>query len=104
GVGVGVEVSVAVGVGVGVEVSVAVEVGVGVGVAVAVKVDVGVEVTMVVEVEVGIAAVALKSLKSVSNMYPAAAYTRLNSINTEMILLISLGIIFSEPYFNEKKE
>ncbi|MCX9088387.1 MAG: hypothetical protein OIN90_12595 [Candidatus Methanoperedens sp.] len=64
----------------------------------AVGVGAGVVVTVFVEVAPGTASMALTPLKSVSNMYPAAVYTKLKSINTEMILLISLlGIIFPEP-------
>lgn len=67
----------------------------------AVGVGAGVVVTVFVEVAPGTASMALAPLKSVSNMYPAAVYTKLKSINTEMILLISLlGIIFPEPIFN----
>jgi hypothetical protein len=113
GVGVGVTVDVAltvgltvalvvtfaVGVGVGVEVTVVV-VGIGVDVEVTVVVvgiGVGVEVTLAAATGIAIAST---SLKSVSNMYPAAVYTKLKSSNTEMILLISLlCTIFSEPHF-----
>jgi len=87
----------AVGEGVGVAVALAVGAAVALAVALAVGAGVGVVATVFVEVAPGTASIALTALKSVSNIYPAAVYTKLKSINTEMILLISLlGIIFPE--------